>query len=116
MTSYSLIAHPSVSSPPTSEAPNEAPNGSLILKSNPPSLRRTSPVTPIKHRVASSPIPMHEARATYPIPSSSQSSPIQRVISPIPSSSPVVLLLKGLMNNTRIMTTQLYGIRLLASP
>jgi hypothetical protein len=27
-----------------------------------------------------------------------------------------VLLLKGLMNNARIMTTQLYGIRLLASP
>ncbi|KAG2139904.1 hypothetical protein BD769DRAFT_1663072 [Suillus cothurnatus] len=89
MTSYSLTAHPSVSSPPTSEAPNEAPNGSLILKSSPLSLRRTSPVTPIKHRVASSPIPMHEAHATYPILSSSQSSPIQRVISPVPSSSPV---------------------------
>jgi len=28
----------------------------------------------------------------------------------------VVLLLKGLMNNACIMTTQLYGIRLLASP
>jgi hypothetical protein len=29
---------------------------------------------------------------------------------------PAVLLLKGLMNNACIMTTQLYGIRLLASP
>ncbi|KAG1839667.1 hypothetical protein DFJ58DRAFT_733256 [Suillus subalutaceus] len=77
----------SVSSPPTSEAPN----GSPISKNSPPSLRRTSLVTPIKPRVARSPIPTYGAPVTYPILRSNspilKSSPIQRVISPIPTSS-----------------------------
>ncbi|KAG1832345.1 hypothetical protein F4604DRAFT_1946058 [Suillus subluteus] len=81
----------SVSSPPTSEAPN----GSPISKRDHSSLRRTSLVTPNKNRVASP--PTSEAPSSSPVlrsdpilrssSSNLESSPIPRASSPISSSS-----------------------------
>ncbi|KAG1883458.1 hypothetical protein F4604DRAFT_1920662 [Suillus subluteus] len=78
----------SVSSPPTSEAPNSSP----ILKNGSSTLRKTSPVTPSKPRATKSNYPI--LRGSSPILKSSssdlESSPIQRVSSPVPrSSSPI---------------------------
>ncbi|KAG1859307.1 hypothetical protein F4604DRAFT_1930850 [Suillus subluteus] len=75
----------SVSSPPTSEAPNSSP----ILKNGSSTLQKTSPVTPSKPRATKSNYPI--LRGSSPILKSSssdlESSPIQRVSSPVPRSS-----------------------------
>ncbi|KAG1724155.1 uncharacterized protein EDB91DRAFT_1255372 [Suillus paluster] len=91
MTSHSLTICSSVSSPPTSEAPNSSP----ILKSDSSSLRRTSLVTPNKPRIVSPP-PTSEAPTSSPILRSSssdlESSPIPMVSSHVPGSSSSILM------------------------
>ncbi|KAG1724321.1 uncharacterized protein EDB91DRAFT_1255278 [Suillus paluster] len=91
MTSHSLTICSSVSSLPTSEAPNSSP----ILKSDSSSLRRTSLVTPNKPRIVSPP-PTSEAPTSSPILRSSssdlESSPIPMVSSHVPGSSSSILM------------------------
>ncbi|KAG1749363.1 hypothetical protein EDB19DRAFT_1904878 [Suillus lakei] len=104
MTSHSLTIHSSVSSPPTSEAPNSSP----ILKSDSSSLRRTSLVTPNKLRVTSPP-PTSKAPTSSPIPRSSssdlESSPIPRVSFPIPGSSSPIQMNGSPILKSGLMTT-----------